>query len=123
MVNVKKHKELSARRDLDGRPEKNAESYFTKEAEESTKGGFRLPFQKEKKKVEKYGVEKDEIHKMSDTELSDTRTQIKNGLLALRTAKAVTGLENYSELKNTKKCLARVETEINKRIINDTWMC
>jgi ribosomal protein L29 len=123
MVNVKKHKELSAKRDLEGRPEKNPESYFTKEAGERTGGGFRMPFQKEKKRMERYGVAKDEIHSMSDLELSDTRTQIKNALLQLRTTEAVSGLANYAELKNTKKCLARVETEINKRIINDTWMC
>jgi large subunit ribosomal protein L29 len=58
-----------------------------------------------------------EVHKMSDPELVETASQLRNRLFELRSQSVTEKLENPRELGNLKRDIARVLTEKRSRQI------
>ena len=62
-----------------------------------------------------YKMKMDKIKEMSSPELETELSELKSELFKLRFNLATNGLDNPMRIKEVKKDIARVKTEINKR--------
>ncbi len=61
-----------------------------------------------------------ELRKLTDEELKDKLTELKKKLMNLRFQNAVGGLEKPSEIKSTKRDIARILTILRERELSKT---